>query len=112
VRSPSFRRRSRRRRSRVRDRASRTPSSGVARNDDFGGRVLFPFDNWWNQDISRAPLDGQSNAFIDYIGGTRTLHPDFGALPYGIPYIGVGGSQTRMPITFVDYGSNGYTEFT
>jgi hypothetical protein len=55
-----------------------TPSSGIALNDDFSGRTLFPFDNWWNQDISRAPLDGQSNAFIDYIGRTRTLHPDFG----------------------------------
>jgi len=82
-----------------------TPSSGVALNDDFSGRTLFPFDNWWNQDISRAPLDGQSNAFIDYIGRIRTLHPDFGPPPYGIPYVGVGGSQTRMPITFVDYGS-------
>jgi len=82
-----------------------TPSSGVALNDDFSGRTLFPFDNWWNQDISRAPLDGQSNALIDYIGRTRTLHPDFGPPPYGIPYVGVGGSQTRMPITFVDYGS-------
>ena len=58
-----------------------TPSSGVALNDDFSGRMLFPFDNWWNQDISRAPLDGQSNAFIDYIGRTRTLHPDFGPPP-------------------------------
>jgi hypothetical protein len=85
--------------------APSTPSSGVALNDDFSGRTLFPFDNWWNQDISRAPLDGQSNAFIDYIGRTRTLHPDFGPPPYGIPYVGVGGSQTRMPITFVDYGS-------
>jgi hypothetical protein len=82
-----------------------TPSSGVTLNDDFSGRNLFPFDNWWNQDISRAPLDGQSNAFIAYIGATRTLHPDFGPPPYGIPYIAVGGSQTRMPVTFVDYGS-------
>jgi hypothetical protein len=81
------------------------PSVGVALNDDFSGRTLFPSDNWWNQDISRAPLDSQSNAFIDYIGRARTLHPDFGPPPYGIPYVGVGGSQTRVPITFVDYGS-------
>jgi len=82
-----------------------TPSTGVALNDDFGGRTPFPADNWWNQDISRAPLDSQSNAFIDYIGRTRTLHPDFGPPPYGIPYVGVGGGQTRVPVTFVDYGS-------
>jgi hypothetical protein len=82
-----------------------TPSTGVALNDDFGGRTLFPFDNWWNQDVSRAPLDSQSNAFIDYIGRTRTLHPDFGPPPYGIPYVGVGSGQPRVPVTFVDYGS-------
>ena len=50
-------------------------------------------------------VDPQSNAFIDFIGRTRTLHPDFGPPPYGIPYVGVGGSQPRMPVTFVDYGS-------
>jgi hypothetical protein len=81
------------------------PSSGVALNDDFSGRTLFPSDNWWNQDISRAPLDNQSNAFIDFIGRTRTLHPDFGPPPYGIPYVAVGGSQARLPVTFVDYGN-------
>jgi hypothetical protein len=77
----------------------------VALNDDFSGRALFPADNWWNQDVSRAPLDSQSNAFIDYIGRTRTLHPDFGPPPYGIPYVGVGGAQARVPVTFVSYGS-------
>ena len=81
------------------------PSSGVALNDDFSGRTLFPSDNWWNQDISRAPLDNQSNAFIDFIGRTRTLHPDFGPPPYVIPYVAVGGSQARVPVTFVDYGN-------
>jgi hypothetical protein len=85
--------------------APSTPSTGVALNDDFGGRALFPSDNWWNQDVSHAPLDNQSNAFIDYIGRTRTLHPDFGPPPYGIPFVGVGGAQARVPVTFVDYGS-------
>jgi hypothetical protein len=81
------------------------PSTGLALNDDFGGRALFPSDNWWNQDVSRAPLDSQSSAFIDFVGRTRALHPDFGPPPYGIPYVGVGGAQPRVPVTFVDYGS-------
>jgi hypothetical protein len=81
------------------------PSTGVALNDDFSGRSLFPTDNWWNQDVSRAPLDNQSNAFIDFIGRTRALHPDFGPPPYGIPYVSVGGAQARVPVTFVSYGS-------
>jgi hypothetical protein len=88
-----------------------TPSTGVALNDDFGGRGLFPADNWWNQDVSRAPLDSNSNAFIDYIGRTRTLHPDFGPPPYGIPYAGVGGSQARVAVTFTDYGSESDSGF-
>jgi hypothetical protein len=42
---------------------------------------------------------------IDYIGRTRTSHPDFGPPPYGIPYVTVGGAEARRPVTFVDYGS-------
>jgi hypothetical protein len=80
------------------------PSSVVRLNDPLGGS-LFPASNWWNQDISSAPVDPGSNAFIDFIGRTRRLHPDFGPPPYGIPYIGVGGSQPRVPVTFVSYGS-------
>jgi hypothetical protein len=66
-------------------------SSGVQLTDDFGGRRLFPDDDWWNVDISGAPVDPQSSAYIDYIGRSRTTHPDFGPPPYGIPYVGVGG---------------------
>ena len=79
--------------------------------DDFGGRRLFPDDNWWNQDISSAPVDPQSSAYIDYVGRTRASHPDFGPPPYGIPYIGVGGDQPRVPITFTAYGSESDSGF-
>jgi hypothetical protein len=50
-------------------------STGVQLADDFGGRRLFPDDNWWNLDISNAPVDPQSSAYVDYIGRTRTSHP-------------------------------------
>jgi len=72
----------------------------VILGDDFGGRSLSPGGHWWNQDISGAPIDPNSAAFIDFIGRTRALHPDFGPPPYGIPYVGVGGSQPRVPVTF------------
>ena len=41
---------------------------------------LFPVDNWWNTDISAAPLDPNSNAYITFIndGSVRRAHPDFG----------------------------------
>jgi hypothetical protein len=70
---------------------------------------LFPPGNWWNTDISAAPVDAKSSAFISFIGTTRGMHPDFGgdsgddSSPiYGMPYIVVSGSQPRVPVTF-DY---------
>jgi hypothetical protein len=72
--------------------------------DDLGGRQLFPPDNWWNQDVSRAPLDSEGDAFINFIGSGRTLHPDFGPPPYGIPYYSVGGAQPRLQIGSFMYG--------
>src|SRR5438105_2242383 len=70
---------------------------------------LFPPTNWWNTDISAAPLDPNSPAYINYIGTSRKLHPDFGgdsgdpSSPiYGFPYVSVSGSQPRVPVTF-DY---------
>jgi hypothetical protein len=77
----------------------------VLLNDNFGGRPLQPAGHWWSQDIRTAPVDPNSGAFIDFIGRTRGLHPDFGPPPYGIPYISVGGSQPRVPVTFVSYPS-------
>ena len=86
-------------------------SSAVVLNDDFGGRPLFPSSNWWNQDISGAPVDSGSNAFISFIGNSRALHPDFGPPPYGIPYVSVAGAHARVPVTFVSYGSESDTGF-
>jgi len=72
---------------------------------------LFPSDNWWNVDISAAPIDASSANYIAFInnGGTRHLHPDFGgeASPgsvaiYGMPYAIVDGSQAKQAVTF-DY---------
>src|SRR5256885_2298223 len=44
-----------------------------------GPLPLFPPDNWWNLDVSGAPVDPGSATFINFInnGGTRALHPDF-----------------------------------
>ncbi|HXO53555.1 MAG TPA: hypothetical protein VN888_21600, partial [Mycobacterium sp.] len=72
---------------------------------------LFPRDNWWNTDISGAPVDSNSANFINWIGSSRGMHPDFGgdvdptnpSNPniYGFPYITVPGSQALVPVTFV-----------
>jgi hypothetical protein len=83
---------------------SGAPTDDVRLADDFGGRLLFPPDNWWNQDITTAPVDPQSDTYVDFIGRTRTAHPDFGPPPYGMPYLGVGGAETRRSVAFVEYG--------
>jgi hypothetical protein len=67
---------------------------------------LFPPDNWWNLDISAAPLDSNSAAVINFIGGDQ-LHPDFGGEfdpgsvnIYGFPYIVVDSTQPKRTVTF------------
>ena len=68
---------------------------------------LFPPSNPWNLDITAAPVDTNSTNFINFIGATTPLHPDFGgdapASPeiYGFVYITVPGSQPLEQVTFV-----------
>jgi hypothetical protein len=79
----------------------------------LGGGVpapLLPADNWWNLDVSSAPVDPGSSSFISFIGAAKGLHPDFGAAEspgsvatYGFPYIVVEGSQPRQTVLF-EYG--------
>jgi hypothetical protein len=61
----------------------------------------------WNQDISQAPRDPRSSAYISYIDshGGDHLHPDFGSpRPYGFPYSVVGAGQRNLPIHYTAYG--------
>ena len=75
-----------------------------------GPLPLFPSDNWWNVDVSQAPVDPNSSDFIDFLGGNTPLHPDFGgngdSFPeiYGIPWVSVPGTQPLVPVTFVEFG--------
>jgi hypothetical protein len=66
---------------------------------------IFPANNPINQDISHAPVDPNSAAYIASIGLTGHLHPDFGTNPsYGIPYTVVGPRQPKVPIRFTEFG--------
>jgi xanthosine utilization system XapX-like protein len=81
------------------------------------GRQVFPTSNWWNADITAAPVDARSAALIDFISGRtptnmtpiRRLHPDFGPPPYGFPYIVVAGDQPRVLLAFGAYGDESDT---
>lgn len=82
---------------------------GVAQPPERGGALpgplpLFPPDNWWNLDISAAPLDPASTATVNWIntGSRKRVHPDFGGdtgdtlpnpLTYGMIYCTVPGTQ-------------------
>jgi hypothetical protein len=70
---------------------------------------LFPADNWWNLDISTAPIDPGSAAYISFInnGGTKRAHPDFGGNEspgsvaiYGFPYIVVDSAVAKRAVSF------------
>lgn len=62
----------------------------------------------WNQDISNAPVDPNSAAYIDYINshGDNALHPDFGSPRiYGFPYKVVDKHAKRSKVHFTAYGA-------
>lgn len=65
-------------------------------------------DNAWNRDISKEPVDPNSQAIIARIGADKPLHPEFGTFyrgaPNGIPYTVVAGDQKKVPINFDRYG--------
>jgi hypothetical protein len=76
----------------------------------LNGFVPFPSNNLWNTDISNAPVDPNSANYINYIGATVTLHPDFGKGKYegsfmGIPYQIEPGTQPLVPVKITEYAS-------
>jgi hypothetical protein len=83
--------------------ADATPPKGPR----IGGCPVFPASNAWNRDVSRAPRDPRSDAYVAAIsrGGRAFLHPDFGGRGrYGIPFVVVPRTQRRVPIRFTAYG--------
>jgi hypothetical protein len=85
---------------------SRTSSADPAQ----GGWLprLFPSDNWWNVDVTWAPVDWRSDDLISAVGRGTQLHPDVGGdfwdamgeRNYGMPYITVDGWQPRVAVDF------------
>jgi hypothetical protein len=69
----------------------------------IGNCPVLPADNIWNTPVDQLPA--LTNSWVTTIGGTKLLHPDFGAGlysggPIGIPFITVPGTQTKYPATF------------
>jgi len=88
------------------------PGGLLAAPPERGGALpgplpLFPVTNWWNQDVSLAPVDPASAAFVNFIGPGQPLHPDLGGEEctgcvgiYGMPYIVVDSAQPKRTVTF------------
>ncbi|MCB2187941.1 MAG: hypothetical protein KQJ78_16095 [Deltaproteobacteria bacterium] len=72
--------------------------------------ALFPANNIWNTRVDNLPRDANSDAYVNTIGASTGMHPDFGSgewppgsgSPIGIPFVEVAGSQPKVAITF-DY---------
>jgi hypothetical protein len=48
----------------------------VALLEDFAHAQVLPSNNWWNLDISSAPIDPNSQNYIDWISGRDDDDPD------------------------------------
>lgn len=73
----------------------------------LGGCPVLPASHAVNRDVSRAPVDPRSDAYIASIlaSGNRFLHADFGGGgAYGIPFRVVPASQRLVPIVFDEFG--------
>src|ERR1700722_7145062 len=65
-------------------------STGIGAS--LNGFTPFPSTSLWNENIAGAPVDPNSQNYINFIGTSTPLHPDFGSGLYGgqsigIPYI-------------------------
>lgn len=72
---------------------------------ELGDCAIFPTNNVWNTPVDTLPVDANSSAYVNSIGSTRTMHPDFGSGtwdggPIGIPFITVSGLQTPVSVSF------------
>ncbi len=68
------------------------------------GCPIFPANNALNEEIASAPVNANSAQYIESIGLTAHLHPDFGRnKQYGIPFEVVSEKQAKVAIKFTEY---------
>jgi hypothetical protein len=76
---------------------------------DDGACPTFPADSFWHADVSELPVHENSDQFIESIGASDGVHPDFGAAefnggPIGIPVTEVPPNTPGVEVEF-DYAS-------
>jgi len=69
-----------------------------AQGPTIGSCPVFPASNIWNIPVDKLPVSPNSATYVNTIGATLPVHPDFGTVydgaPNGIPYITVTGAPT------------------
>lgn len=81
------------------------PSGPAGEPPSLSGCQVFPADHVWNARVDDLPVHPASSTFVDTIGATATVHPDFGSglwegAPIGIPYATVGSDQPAVEVSF------------
>jgi hypothetical protein len=82
--------------------------AAYAQGPKIGNCPVLPADNIWNTPVDTLPVAANSAAYINRMGSTLPLRPDFGSGLYngglfGMPFITVPGTQTKYPATFRYY---------
>jgi hypothetical protein len=77
----------------------------------IGGCAVLPPDNIWNTPVDQLPVLSNSSSMVTTIGASTGFHADFGSGtwdggPIGIPFVTVGGTQTKYPATFLYAGES------
>lgn len=80
--------------------------AAAGQSPEIAGCDIFPGDNFWNTPVDQLPVNPKSDDYINSIGRSKTLHPDFGTVwegnPIGIPYNVVPEDQPKVKVSF-DY---------
>jgi chitodextrinase len=76
-----------------------TPGGGPT----IGGCPIFPSNNIWNTPIANLPVDSNSSAYINTIGSSTPLHPDFSSSGGGIP---INVAPPNTPAVAVSFSSD------
>ncbi|MDQ2841111.1 MAG: RICIN domain-containing protein [Acidobacteriota bacterium] len=76
-----------------------SPYALLAQGPSLGGCPVFPADNVWNTRVDNLPVDANSAAYVNSIGSSSKLHPDYGA-GGGTPYTFVTGDQPKVSVSF------------
>jgi hypothetical protein len=79
----------------------------IGQGASLNGFLPFAGNDAWRQNIANAPVDGNSNGYIGFIGGSN-LYPNFGAGTFdgnviGIPYAVVSGSPF-VNVNYTEFG--------